>query len=61
MVSRLPFHTLLYPYAVLSTGLNISCAYQAAGWLENAGYSGVINMEGCFSAWARDESLPVEA
>ncbi|CBJ27678.1 putative Ntdin [Ectocarpus siliculosus] len=33
---------------------------QAAGWLENAGYSGVVNMEGGFSAWARDDSLPVE-
>eukprot|EP00752_Nemacystus_decipiens_P004566 g4167.t2 len=33
---------------------------QAAGWLENAGYSEVVNMEGGFSAWARDDSLPVE-
>ncbi|CAM9681297.1 unnamed protein product, partial [Scytosiphon promiscuus] len=33
---------------------------QAAGWLENAGYSGVVNMEGGFSAWARDDNLPVE-
>ncbi|CAN0128191.1 unnamed protein product [Ectocarpus sp. 12 AP-2014] len=33
---------------------------QAAGWLENAGYSGIVNMEGGFSAWARDDSLPVE-
>lgn len=35
-------------------------AKQAAGWLENAGYSGVVNMEGGFGAWARDDSLPVE-
>lgn len=44
-----------------STGLYASRACQAAGWLENAGYSEVVNMEGGFSAWARDDSLPVEA
>ncbi|CAM9095132.1 unnamed protein product [Pylaiella littoralis] len=34
---------------------------QATSWLEDAGYSVVVNMEGGFSAWARDDSLPVEA
>lgn len=34
--------------------------FQAAGWLEDAGYEVLVNVEGGFSAWARDDSLPVE-
>lgn len=34
---------------------------QASAWLEEAGYETVINVEGGYSAWARDDSLPVEA
>ena len=33
---------------------------QAAEWLEEAGYETLVNVEGGFSAWARDDSLPVE-
>lgn len=33
---------------------------QAAGWLEDAGYQVLVNVEGGFSAWARDDNLPVE-
>lgn len=33
---------------------------QASAWLEEAGYETVINVEGGYSAWARDDSLPVE-
>ncbi|CAM9737281.1 unnamed protein product [Discosporangium mesarthrocarpum] len=33
---------------------------QAASWLEDAGYTAVYNVEGGYSMWARDESLPVE-
>ena len=46
--------SIIYPVVDLATLL------QAAGWLEDAGYQVLVNVEGGFSAWARDDSLPVE-
>ncbi|CAM9442724.1 unnamed protein product [Sphacelaria rigidula] len=33
---------------------------KASAWLEEAGYEAIINVEGGYSAWARDDNLPVE-
>lgn len=33
---------------------------QASTWLEEAGYEAIINVTGGFTAWAKDDKLPVE-